>query len=271
VRLQQSYDVSERLACKALGFARSSHRHKGKKDGQAELRMRIREIAGIRIRYGYRRICVLLRREGWRVNYKRVYRLYCEEGLNLRAKRPKRRVSAAHRVERTEASTINDSWSMDFVSDSLFNGRRFRALTVVDNFSRECLWIEPGQSIKGMDVVAVLDHLKFSRGLPGTIRLDNGPEFVSRELDRWAYENKVTLDYSRPGKPTDNALVESFNGSFRDECLNVNWFLSMEDARSKIEAWRVEYNEFRPHSSLGDMTPSDFARSMDQKEEERAA
>lgn len=271
VRLQSSYDVSERRACDMLDFARSSHTYISKQDGQAELRMRIREIAAARVRYGYRRICVLLRREGWMVNYKRVYRLYCEEGLNLRSKRPRRRVASAHRVERREVSTINECWSMDFVSDSLFNGRRFRALTIVDNFSRECLWIEAAQSLRGEEVVSVLKYLKQSRGVPKSIRCDNGPEFISKVLDRWAYENGVTLDYSRPGKPTDNAFVESFNGSFRDECLNVNWFLSMEDDRDKIETWRVDYNEYRPHSSLEEMTPSYFAKTTVRKEAEKAA
>jgi len=223
------------------------------------LRMRIREIATARVRYGYRRIEVLLRREGWVVNHKRVYRLYREEGLNLRSKRPKRRISAAHRVERSAAGAVNESWSMDFVCDSLFDGRRFRALTIVDNFSRECVGIWVGQGIKGRDVVAVLRRLKFSRGIPKRIFLDNGPEFISRELDRWAYENGVTLDFSRPGKPQDNAMAESFNGSFRDECLNVNWFLSLDDAREKIESWRREYNDWRPHSSLENMAPKDFA------------
>jgi putative transposase len=147
---------------------------------------------------------------------------------------------------------------MDFVTDSLFNGHRFRALTVVDNFSRECLSIEVGQHIKGEAVVEVVERIKGIRGIPCFIRVDNGPEFISKELDRWAYENKVTLDFSRPGKPIDNAYVESFNGSFRDECLNTNWFLSIEDAREKIEAWRREYNEWRPHSSLDNLTPSQY-------------
>lgn len=233
--------------------------------------MRIREIATARVRYGYRRIEVLLRREGWVVNHKRVYRLYREEGLNLRSKRPKRRISAAHRVERSMAGAVNESWSMDFVSDSLFDGRRFRSLTIVDNFSRECMGIRVGQGIKGSDVVAELSRLKCTRGVPKRIFLDNGPEFVSRELDRWAYENGVTLDFSRPGKPQDNAMVESFNGSFRDECLNVNWFLSLDDAKQKIEAWRKEYNCWRPHSSLDNMTPSDFAKAMNEKQKREAA
>jgi len=150
---------------------------------------------------------------------------------------------------------------MDFASDRLFNGRRFRTLTVVDIFSRECLGIEVAQGIKGYDVVNMLDYIKSFRSVPRVIRCDNGPEFVSKVLDQWAYENKVTLDFSRPGKPTDNAFAESFIGSFRDECLNTNWFLSLDDARDKIEAWRMDYNEYRPHSSLDYKTPSDFARS----------
>ena len=158
------------------------------------------------------------------VNHKRVYRIYCEEGLNLRAKRPKRRVSEAHRVRRQSATSVNGSWSMDFITDSLFNGRRFRALTVVDNFSRECLAIEVGQKIRGEDVVRVMNRLKDTRGIPRSIYVDNGPEFISKELDKWAYEHNVTLDFSRPGKPVDNAFIESFNGSFRDECLNENRF-----------------------------------------------
>jgi len=223
--------------------------------------MRIKEIAAVRVRYGYRRIHVLLRREGWKVNHKRVHRLYLLEGLNLRVKRPRRKRSAMVRGPREEALSVNTCWSMDFVSDNLFNGRRFRSLTVVDNFSRECLAIEVAQNIKGEQVVAVMNRLKYIRGVPKSIRVDNGPEFVSKALDQWAYENNVTLDFSRPGKPVDNAFVESFNGSYRDECLNVHWFLSLEDAKMKIETWRKEYNEFRPHSSLDDMTPSDFAKS----------
>ena len=192
------------------------------------------------------------------MNHKRVYRIYCEEGLNLRAKRPKRRRSAAQRVQRPPATFMNENWSMDFVTDSLFNGHRFRSLTVVDNFSRECLAIEVGQHFRGEDVVGIVERIKAVSGTPCFIRVDNGPEFISKELDRWAYENKVTLDFSRPGKPIDNAYVESFNGSFRDECLNTNWFLSIDDAREKIEAWRREYNEWRPHSSLDNLTPSQY-------------
>ena len=242
-----------------IQIARSSQRYESCREDDLALRRRIREIAETRVRYGYRRIHTLLRREGWHVNHKRVHRVYCEEGLNLRRKRPRRHVSAARRTGRPEAMEVNECWSLDFVCDSLFNGCRFRSLTIVDNYSRECLAIEVGQSLKGGDVVEVMDRLVALRGKPDRLQCDNGSEFISKVMDKWAYENGVTIDFSRPGKPMDNALVESFNGSFRDECLNVNWFLSMEDAREKIDRWRVDYNEFRPHSSLGDLTPREFA------------
>lgn len=223
--------------------------------------MRIKDIATVRVRYGYKRIHVLLQREGWEINHKRVYRIYCEEGLNLRKKQSRKCKSEQRRMARGNAQSINDCWSMDFASDSFFNGRRFRVLTVVDIFSRECLGLDVDQGIKGDDVVSLLNHIKSLRGVPKSIRCDNGPEFVSKALDKWAYENNVALDFSRPGKPTDNAFVESFIGSLRDECLNVNWFLSLDDARDKIETWRMDYNEFRPHSSLNNRTPSDYART----------
>lgn len=223
------------------------------------LRLRVREIALSRVRYGLKRIHTLLRREGWKDNHKRVYRVYKEEGLNLRSKRPRRSRASATRLDRIDNLQLYQCWSMDFVSDALFDGRKFRSLTVVDNCSRECLSIKVGQSLKGTDVVQTLEYLKQAKGLvPQRIQTDNGSEFISKEVDRWAYDNKVTMDYSRPGKPTDNPFVESFNGSFRDECLNAHWFLSLEDAKEKIEAWRVEYNEFRPHSSLDNLTPAEF-------------
>ena len=230
------------------------------------LRMRIKEIANIRIRYGFWRIFILLRREGWRDNHKRVYRLYKEEGLNLRSKRPRRNKSGAHRMERPDISNIYQCWSMDFVSDQLFDGRRFRALTVVDNYSRKCLAIFPEKSIKGTNVVEVMEQIHQKEGsLPQRIQVDNGSEFISKALDKWAYDNNVVLDFSRPGKPTDNPYIESFNGSFRDECLNTNWFLSLLDAREKIGQWRKEYNEFRPHSSLNDQTPNQVHENMRNK------
>ena len=258
--LEQAYRVGVRRACAVLEFSRTSYYYRSIKIDDKALRQRIREIAEVRVRYGYQLIHVLLRREGWPVNHKRVYRVYCEEGLHLRHKRPRRHVSAAHREERPLARRPNESWSMDFVSDALFDGRRLRALTVIDNFTRESPAIEVDQGITGKQVVGVLERVSGKRGRPERIFLDNGPEFVCKALDLWTYANGVTLDFSRPGKPTDNAIIESFNGRLRDECLNVNWFLSLEDARTKIEAWRRDYNGSRPHTSLGDRTPREFAR-----------
>ena len=213
----------------------------------------------MRIHYGSPRLYILLRREGWKVNHKRVERLYREEGLTLRRKRPRRHKSAARRVSKPEATGRNQLWAMDFMSDQLFSGHRFRVLNIVDHFSRVSLAMQVGQSLTGGDVVEVLDRVARVRGLPRRIKVDNGPEFISRALDRWAYWNKVELDFSRPGTPGDNALVESFNGRCRAECLNAHWFLSLEDAQEKIEAWREDYNERRPHTSLGDRTPMEFA------------
>lgn len=212
-----------------------------------------------RVRYGYLRIHTLLRWEGWHVNHKKVWRIYCEEGLNLRRMRPRLRVAAAHRMGWPEVSSIDQCWSMDSVADGLFNGRRIRALTVVYNFTRECLAIHVDQGIKGEHVVGVTEAIRQLTGRqPARIQVDNGTELVSKALDKWAYELGVVLDFSRPGKPTDNPFFESFNGSFRDECLNSHWFLSLEDAREKIESWRIDYNEYRPHSSLGKITPVQF-------------
>ena len=257
--------MSERRGCATLGVGRSGIRNRSTKPDQAQLRMRICDLAKSRVRYGYFRIYILLRREGWRTNHKRVPRLYWDEGLSLRLKRPRRHVSAAHRERQPAALRPNERWSMDFISDALFDGRRLRALTVVDALTREALAIEVDQGIKGEQgikgdqVVAAVARLALLRGAPRAVQVDNGPEFVSKALDRGAYENGVTLDFSRPGKPTDNALVESFNGRLRDECLNANWFLSLADARSKIETWRRHYNERRPHTALGWRTPQEFA------------
>jgi putative transposase len=255
--LLAEYRVSERKACTVLLLSRSVFHYRAHSRDDRAVRQRMREIAETRVRYGFARIQVLLRREGWRDNHKRTYRIYKEEGLNLRSKRPRRSKTAAHRQQRPEVTGPHQCWSMDFVSDQLFDGRRFRALTLVDNYSRECLEIEVGQSLKGFDVVAVMERIKTQRGVvPQRIQVDNGSEFVSKALDQWAYENQVTLDFSRPGKPTDNPFIESFNGSFRDECLNVNWFLSLADAQEKIAAFKDDYNGFRPHSALCGLTPN---------------
>ena len=238
---------------------RATYEYRSRKDEQAALRIRIRDLAYARVSYGYQRIHVLLQREGWKVNHKRVYRLYREEGLTMRTKRPRRHVTASRRIERPLAIKPNDGWSMDFMSDELFDGRRIRLLTLVDNFTRESLAIEVNDHIGGHRVVEVLMQVGRERHLPRTIRVDNGPEFISKALDQWAYLNGVQLDFSRPCKPTDNGLIESFNGRLRQECLNESWFLSLEDAREKVENWRQQYNIERPHSSLGNMAPLGYA------------
>jgi putative transposase len=220
-------------------------------------------LAYARVSYGYRRLHVLLQREGWRINHKRVYRLYRLEGLMMRPKRPRRHVTAKRRMERVEAIAPNEGWSMDFMSDELFNRQRVRLLTLVDNFTRESLAIEVDTHLGGHRVVEVLQKIGTERTLPKTIRVDNGPEFISKILDQWAYLNGVELDFSRPGKPTDNALIEAFNGRFRQECLNENWFLSLEDAREKVEDWREEYNKRRPHGALNNLSPIEFTRSKE--------
>jgi len=260
-----TWDVSERRACGVLCAPRSSHRYESVRDDQAALRMRLKELAATRVAYGYRRLHILLQREGWQVNHKRVYRLYVEEGLMLKRKRPRRHVSQQPRVARPTPRRVNERWSMDFMADSLYAGQRFRMLTLVDNFSRESLAIEVGQRLTGDAVVATLERVTGERGYPRVIQVDNGPEFTSRSLDRWAYWNKVRLDFSRPGKPTDNAVIESFNGRVRQECLNQHWFLTLDDARRAIEHWREEYNVERPHSALNNRTPEAFRRSEVQR------
>ena len=240
-----------------LGVARSSQRYRSVARDQAALRLRVRELAAARVRYGYRRLHVLLRREGWTVNAKRVYRLYRAEGLSLRLKPRKKRVSGA-RVARPPAKRPNERWSLDFMSDSLADGRRFRVLTIVDHASRVSPAIEVDVSLPGARVVEVLERLTGTYGVPEAIAVDNGPEFISRALDAWAYRSGVRIEFSRPGRPTDNAYIESFNGHFREECLAQHWFWSLEEARTIIEAWRIEYNTERPHRALGQQTPAAF-------------
>ena len=207
------------------------------------------------MRYGYRRVHVLLRRDGWAVNAKRIYRLYRELGLQLRNKTPRRRVKAKLREDRTDASQINETWAMDFVHDQLATGRKIRVLTIVDTFSRFSPAVDPRFSYRGEDVVQTLERVCKMVGYPKTIRVDQGSEFVSRDLDLWAYQKGVILDFSRPGKPTDNSFIESFNGKFRVECLNTHWFMNLDDARTKMEDWRRDYNEIRPHSAIGNQAP----------------
>jgi putative transposase len=185
--------------------------------------------------------------------------VYCEEDLGLRRKRPWRHVTSAHRVQKQPAGRPNVVWGMDFVADQLSDGRKIRTLTIIDLFTRECLGIEIGFNLRGDDVVEAMNHLEYARGVAQRISCDNGSEFSGGQMDLWAYTHKVQMDFNRPGKPTDNATVESFNGKFRDECLNTHWFESIPDAKKKIDAWRWDYNEHPPHRSLEGLTPRELA------------
>jgi len=249
-------------ACGLVGISRSLYGYRSLRPDCMPLRERIGEIAAMKRRYGYRRVYLRLRREGWEVNRKRVYRLYREAGLAVR-RRKRKRIGPVERKPLPKPIEANLSWSMDFVSDGLADGRRLRCLNIVDDCTRECLAIEVDTSITGSRVKAVLQRLADTRGLPLSITVDHGPEFEGQVLDAWAYEAGVQLSFIRPGKPNENAYIESFNGKFRDECLNEHWFISMAQARRIIEDWRIEYNTERPHSSLGNLTPEEFARNQD--------
>jgi len=251
---------SARRSCLLVGLSRASYAYNPVARDDTALRARIRELAHQRRRFGSPRIHLLLRRAGFVVNHKRTERIYREEGLSLR-KRKRKKIAAAARVVMPAPAGPNEKWSMDFVTDSLVTGRRFRALSIVDDYSRECLAIEVDTSLGGARVIAVLDRLAETKGLPRTITMDNGPEFTSRCLDEWAYRNGVKLNFIRPGKPVENAFAESFIGRLRDECLNENWFISLKDARDIIERWRIDYNEGRPHTSLGGLTPLEYVKN----------
>jgi putative transposase len=257
----EDWGVSIRRACKVLPVDTSTYHYKSHRTDPAMLKKRIRDICETHVRYGYRRVYYILRRDGWPVNLKKVYRLYRELGLQLRNKTPKRRVKAKLREDRTTAVHSNDVWAMDFVHDQLATGRKLRILTVVDTFSRVSPVLDARFSYRGEDVVATLEKACRVAGYPKTIRVDNGSEFISRDMDLWAYQRGVTLDFSRPGKPTDNAFIEAFNSKLRSECLNTHWFLSLEDACEKLERWRRHYNEDRPHSAIGNIPPILLANS----------
>jgi len=260
--------VSARRACDVLQFDRSTHYYSSVANRHDELRIRIRDIAHERAYYGYRRIYIQLRREGWKVNHKLVYRLYSEEGLVFRRKKPRRHVSSHKRTGTPEPSGPDEVWAMDFMADRLFDGRKFRVLTLIDTFTRECLALKVGQSLKGADVVNALDDLLITRTPPRMISVDNGTEFTSKILDHWTYLHGVKLNFSRPGRPTDNPMIESFNSRFRDECLNRHWFLGLDEAVDITGAWRREYNELRTHSSIGNLTPKEFLEAYEREEDQ---
>jgi putative transposase len=255
--IQGKFELSERRACALVGLGRSTCRYRPRRPDWPALRDRLRALAGERRRFGYRRLYVLLRREGFLVNRKRIYRLYTQDGLTVRRRKRRRRMPRG--VSRLPASTrVNERWSLDFVLDVLDDGRRFRLLTVVDDFTRSCLAIDVDTSIGGRRVAQVLQRLIETRGTPARLVTDNGPEFISRALDAWAYAHGIDLHFIEPGKPNQNAYIESFNGRLRDEFLNEHWFFSLGQARETIEPWRLDYNAVRPHSALGNVPPEEF-------------
>lgn len=245
-----------------MQLQRSSFYYRHRKDPQEALRLRIRDLAADRPRYGYRRLHVLLCREGWRINAKRVLRIYQQESLQVRTRRRRKKMAARPRVRLPAPGSVNEQWSLDFVSDELANGRRFRVLTVIDIHSRECLALEADVSLPSWRVTAALEAVIAERGAPLSLTLDNGSEFTSNHFDTWAYTAGIQLDFISPGRPTQNGYIESFNGKLRDECLSQSWFLSLSEAREQLEAWRREYNETRPHSSLGDLPPAVYAQLL---------
>jgi putative transposase len=247
---------SERRACRLVGFSRSAAWRPLKGPNDGELRARLKSLAEQYPKYGYPTLHDMLVLEGRVRNRKRTYRIYREEGLQVRTKKRKKLIRP--RIPMLVPNAVNERWSIDFVSDQLANGRRFRVLNVVDDFSRECVLQIVDFSISGHRVTRELDQL--NRKLPKTIVCDNGPEFTSKAMFFWAKRTGVKLHFIQPGKPTQNAFVESFNGKFRDYCLDLNWFASIDDARSTIDTWRHHYNHIRPHRSLGRKPPAMFAR-----------
>jgi putative transposase len=262
--LGAEWQLSERRSCGLAGVCRATVRYRAHGEGDDSVRTRLRELAALRKRFGYRRLGVLLRREGVLVNHKRVYRLYREEGLSLR-RRKRKRLTSEGRGPGELATRANQVWSLDFVSDALAPGRRLKLLTVVDTFTRESLAVEVDTSIGGERMARVLDRVIAERGAqPEEIVMDNGPEMTSRALDQWAYERGVKLRFIAPGKPVQNCYIESFNGRLRDECLNQHWFRSLADAKQIVEEWRLDYNQARPHSSLGGLTPQEYRLGITQ-------
>jgi len=259
--MEQSYELSTKRACGLIEFQCSSYYYKHRRRSDAALRMRLKELAAVRVRFGYRRLYVLLRREGWVVNHKKLYRLYTEEGLTVRTKKRKKFASRT-RTPLKRVLKTNEQWSMDFVHDRMEDGRSLRVLCVVDNFNRECLALKAARTFRGQDVAACLESIAGRRGYPKSIRVDNGTEFYSKAMDQWAYLRGVQLEFIRPGKPVENAYIESFNSRLRDECLNVHLFFGIEDAQMKLDTWKEDYNYVRPHGSLGNQTPEEMRRTQ---------
>lgn len=257
MQIIERFGLSIRRACGLIGLSRTSFQYQPVPRNDEAIRTRLKELARIRRRFGCPRLHVLLRREGFKMNHKRTERIYRQEGLSLRIRRRKKMASQV-RTGLVKPDHPNHIWGMDFMRDNLANGSSFKILSVVDEYTRRCHRTETDTSITGVRVTGILNEVRLVVGLPEIIRVDNGPEFISNALDAWAYQRGIQLQFIRPGKPVENAYIESFNGRLRDECLNEHWFLSVEHARRIIEEWRVDYNTARPHSSLGYLTPDEY-------------
>ena len=253
-----THRISERRACKLVGLSRTGYRYCHKERNDSKLRDRLKVLARDNSSYGYLFLHSMLKTEGLVVNKKRTYRIYTEEGLQVRTK--KRKKLQRTRVPMSVPLTVNERWSMDFVADQLSNGRRFRVLNIMDDFSREMLGQLTAVSITGQQVARFLDQIGERRQLPKMITCDNGTEYTSKAMFFWSENTKVKLGFIQPGKPTQNAFIESLNGKFRNECLNRHWFKTLADARTKVDQWREHYNTIRPHSSLGYLSPIEFSR-----------
>ena len=267
--LMAEHQLSERHACKLLELDRSTYRYEPRPDRNGELREALVALARQKTRYGYRRLWAILTRRGWKVNEKRIYRLYREEGLMVR--RLKRKRVVRERSAEVLLSAPNQEWALDFVSDALATGRALRGLTILDSYTRVSPAIEVATGICSRKVTRTLERIIGERGKPQALRCDNGPEFTSRHFLGWCEEQGITVIHIQPGKPMQNGHVESFNGRLRDECLNANWFVNLADARGKIERWRNEYNTERPHSSLDYRTPEEFAKTCSELTSRMAA
>jgi len=255
---EQAHQLSRRRVAGLIPVGRATLRYEHHRDPQDALRVRLRELAGSRVRYGYRRLTVLLKREGWEVNAKPIYRLYTEEGLIVRTQRRRERAQRQC-IAQCLAVRPNQRWSMDFVAQRLPDGRWIRVLTVVDQFTRECLTLHADTALSGEKVAIELSKIVGIRGAPQSITVDNGTEFSSKAMDLWAYTNGVHLDFIRPGRPVEDGYIERFNGRLRDDCLNVEVLFTLADARRKLALWLHDYNYNRPHSALADRTPAEFA------------
>lgn len=262
--LRETYPVSVRRACAVMDLQLSSYYYRSRPPRDAELRCAQKDLALKRRRWGYRMLAMSLKRQGFTDNVKRIYRIYREEGLQV-PQRCKRKTSRWRGEQPKPSGGKDQRWSMDFMSDSLVDGRKIRVLNIVDDLTRECLAMEVDSSLSGERVARVLSRLLSQGRKPQRLVSDNGPEFTGKAMSCWAYENEIDHEFIEPGRPVQNAYVESFNGSCRNECLNEHWFLTLEDARRKAETWRLDYNIERPHSALGGKTPSEFSKELTQK------